>query len=244
MLGVILAAGRGRRLAPLTYRLPKALVELRPGLTLLGLAIRVLRASGLEELVVVSGYMSQAIEKALRGLEGVRVVRNPEYWRENGISLLRAREAVGSEDFVLVMADHIFEPALVRLAIREGPLGLCVDREGRHLLDPGEATKVRVGPGGLIRALGKGLRTWDAYDTGVFACNELMFWAASELAKEKFSVSVSDCVSFLVRQGIEFKAIDATGLAWLDVDTPEALELARKELTDLVLARLGRAYPS
>ena len=229
MLGVILAAGKGRRLAPLTYRMPKVLVEVREGLPLLSLSMRALRASGISELVVITGYMGHKVEEALAGEEGVKIVRNPEYWRENGISLLRAEEVVGSEDFILVMADHVFEPELVRRAMRAGPLCLCVDRAPRYLLDPGEATKVRIGPNGLISALGKGLRTWDAYDTGVFACNEFMFLAARELARRSFKVSISDCVNFLISRGIPFKAVDATGLAWVDVDTPEALELVRRE---------------
>ncbi len=238
MLGVILAAGKGERFKPITYRVPKVLIEVREGLTLLDLAIRTLRTAGLEEFVVVTGYRSREVEKALSGLEGVEVVRNPEYWRENGISLLRAREAVGSEDFIMVMADHVFEPGLVELAMRSGPLGLCVDREGRYLLDPGEATKVAMGPDGLIRALGKGLEAWDAYDTGVFACNELMFWAAEKLALRSFRVSVSDCVNFLVSRGVEFKALDATGMAWADVDTPEVLKFVREELLELILSKL------
>lgn len=229
LLGVILAAGKGRRLAPLTYRRPKALVEVREGLSLLDLSIRALRASGLSEIVVITGYMGHKIEEALASEEGVRIVRNPEYWRENGISLLRAEDVVGSEDFILVMADHVFEPELVRRALRAGPLCLCVDRDPRYMLDPGEATKVKIGPGGLISALGKGLRTWDAYDTGVFACNKLMFSAARELARRSFKVSISDCVNFLISRGVPFRAVDATGLAWVDVDTPEALELVRRE---------------
>ena len=238
MLGVILAAGRGKRFKPFTYRMPKVFIEVQEGITLLDLAIRTLRAAGLEELVVVTGYRSREVEKALAGLEGVRVVRNPEYWRENGISLLRAREAVGSEEFVMVMADHVFEPGLVRLAMRSGPLGLCVDKKGKYLLDPGEATKVAIGPGGLIRAVGKGLRTWDAYDTGVFACNEFMFWAAEELALRSSEVSISDCVNFLVSRGIEFKALDATGMMWADVDTPEVLQFVKEKMLEHLLSKI------
>jgi len=234
-----LAAGRGKRLAPLTDKVPKALVELDKGLTLLELAMRVLKAAGLEELVVVSGYMGHKVEEALREQEGVEVVRNPEYWRENGYSLLKAEEAVGSEEFVLVMSDHVFEPELARRAAGAGPLGLCVDREAKYLLDPGEATKARVGPGGCILALGKALGTWNGYDTGVFACDERMFWAARELAKRSFAVTVSDCVNFLVSEGVCFKAIDATGLLWADVDTHEALEHAKRDLLPLLLTRLG-----
>jgi len=242
LLGVVLAAGRGRRLAPLTHRVPKALLEVARGLPLLELSMAVLRASGLEELVVVVGYMGDKIERALAGRPDVVVVKNPEYWRENGISLLKAEEAVGSEEFILVMADHVFEPEIVRRALATGPLCLCVDREPRYLADPEEATKVRLGPGGTISALGKGLRTWDAYDTGVFACNRLMFWAAGELAERSLRVSVSDCVNFLISHGIPFRAAEATGLAWLDVDTHDALARARGELLKRILGGLG-AYP-
>ena len=239
MLAVILAAGRGARLTPITDEVPKALVEVEPGLTLLELAVRSLRAAGVEELVVVAGYRARKIEEALSGLENVEVVRNPEYWRENGFSLLKAREAVGGREFVLVMADHVFEPELVHRAVRAGPLSLCVDREGRYLLDPGEATKVRLGPGGLIRAIGKRLRTYDGYDTGVFACDERIFWAAEELVKRSFSVSVSDCVGFLVSQGLPFKAADATGLIWADVDTHEALKHVREHVLPKLMDKLG-----
>ena len=234
-----MAAGRGERLTPITDHKPKALVEMSGSLTLLDLAIRSLRATGLEELVIVIGYMGHKVEEALAKQEGIRLIKNPEYWRENGYSLLRAREAVGSEDFILVMGDHLFEPRLASLAASSGPLTLCVDREPRYLPDPDEATKVRLGPGGRVEAIGKSLSTWDAYDTGVFACNELMFWAAEELSKRRFSITISDCVNFLAARGVDFKTADATGLLWSDVDTLDALEHARKEVLPALLKRLG-----
>jgi len=242
-LGVILAAGRGRRLAHITNHVPKALVKLLDGFSLLDLVMSSMRAAGVEEFVVVVGYKGHMIVEALDGAEDVIVVRNPEYWRENGLSLLTARDVVGSEDFVLVMSDHMVGPELIRRAIEAGPLGLCVDRRPRFLLDPEEATKVRIGPGGDIVAIGKGLRTWDAYDTGVFACNELMFWAAEELVKRKASITISDCVRFLISRGIPFRAIDATGLPWMDVDTHECLEHARRTVLPELLRALGVGRP-
>ena len=201
-MAVILAAGRGARLTPLTDRVPKALVEVRPGLTLIELAVRSLEAAGVDEFVIVAGYMARKVESAFSSREDVSVVRNPEYWRENGFSLLRARETVGGRDFVLVMADHLFEPE-------------------------------------LLTAIGKHLRAYDGYDTGVFACDSRMFWAAEELAKRSFAVSVSDCVNFLISHGVPFRAAGATGLVWADVDTHEALRHAREHVLPELLRRLG-----
>ncbi|HDI01354.1 MAG TPA: hypothetical protein ENF78_02875 [Candidatus Bathyarchaeota archaeon] len=239
MLGVILAAGRGRRLAEITDHIPKALVEIASGISLLDLALNSLRLAGIRDVVVVVGYKDYMIEEALNGAEGVMLVKNPEYWRENGLSLLAAREFVDSEEFVLLMSDHIVGPELIRRAIRAGPLGLCVDRQPKFMLDPGEATKVKIGPGGHIVDIGKNLTSWDAFDTGVFACNELMFWAAAEVAKRSFSITISDCVRFLISRGIAFKAIDATGLPWADVDTPRCLRHAREVVLPEILRELG-----
>jgi len=242
-LGVILAAGRGRRLADITDHVPKALVEITDGISLLDLVLGSLRVAGVEEIVIVVGYKDHMIAEALNGAEDVILVRNPEYWRENGLSLLAARGVVGSDDFVLVMSDHIIGPELVRRAIEAGPLGLCVDRNPRFLLDVEEATKVKVRADGRISAIGKDLATWDAFDTGVFACNELMFWAAEEVAKRSFSVTISDCVRFLISRGIQFKAIDATGLLWMDVDTPRCLEHAREMVLPNLIKELEGAWP-
>ena len=238
-MAVILAAGRGERLAPITRGRPKALVEVASGLTLLELAIRSLRAAGLEELVVVSGYMGHKIEEALAGQEGIRIVRNPEYWRENGFSLLKASEAVGSEEFVLTMADHLFEPSIPRAAASAGPLALCVDREPRYLLSVEEATKVELAPDGSIRAIGKHLGRWDACDTGVFVCDERMLWAARELARQSFSITVSDCVRFLISRGYTFRTVDVSGSLWTDVDTPEALAHAKEKVLPGLLRAFG-----
>jgi len=239
MLAVVLAAGRGTRLAPITNRVPKALVEVKPSLTLLELVLRSLEVAGVEEFIVVAGYMAKKVKEAISNRENVLVAYNPEYWRENGFSLLKARELVGDRNFVLVMADHVFEPELVVRALRSDPLTLCVDKEGRYLLDTEEATKVRVGPGGFIKALGKHLRTYDGYDTGIFTCDKRIFWAAEELVQRSFSVSVSNCVNFLISHDVPFRAADATGLMWADVDTHQALMHVRRNLLPELLRKLG-----
>ena len=243
MLGVILAAGRGTRLMPITAEKPKALVEVAPGLTLLGLSVRSLLAAGLGELVVVVGHRGEEVRRAAEELSSygasVEVAENPEYWRGNGISLLKAWDIVGSEEFVLAMCDHLVEPGVYGAAAGAGPLCLCVDREPAYLLEAEEATRVLLGPGGAIREIGKGLAKWDAIDMGVFCLNETVFYALKELAREKALISLSDCVRSLVGKGITVRALDMTGSLWTDVDTPEALEHARAHVLPELLRKLG-----
>ena len=57
MKGIILAAGMGTRLRPLTLNTPKSLIEIK-GETLIERQIRFLREKGVEEIVVVTGYLA------------------------------------------------------------------------------------------------------------------------------------------------------------------------------------------
>ena len=243
MLGVILAAGRGTRLMPITAEKPKALVEVGQGLSLLELSARSLMTSGLTDIVVVVGYMGKEIERAVKELSSygaeMIVVENPEYWRGNGISLLKAWGAVGSEDFVLAMCDHLVEPAIYEAAARAGPLCMCVDREPAYLLEPGEAMKVLLGPDDTIRTIGKELAKWDAIDMGVFCLNETVFHVLEDLARKRALISLSDCVRSLTTKGAPLRALDMTGSLWTDVDTPRALEHARVQVLPKLLELLG-----
>ena len=84
--GVILAAGRGERLRPLTDDRPKCLVELA-GEPLLSRQVRVLRAVGVDDVRVVAGYRAESIEAL-------------------GPVVLEARATMGRDHLLLVAAGH------------------------------------------------------------------------------------------------------------------------------------------
>ena len=69
MIGLVLAAGAGRRLRPDTDVLPKALLPVAPGTTILDIALRNLAAAGLTDVVVVVGHAAAVIADASAGLE-------------------------------------------------------------------------------------------------------------------------------------------------------------------------------
>src|SRR5258708_28783865 len=118
---LILAAGNGTRIRSISGGLPK------PVFPFPGKAIRehvIIRAhqAGIDRFVIVVGYRSDLIRRWFDGrrLGNVSVtwVENPEYHKQNGISVLKAREEI-DEKFLLLMADHVFEPETAKARIKQ-----------------------------------------------------------------------------------------------------------------------------
>ena len=134
MIGMVLAAGAGRRLQPLTDDLPKTLLPVDGERTILDIALANLSHVGLEEVVVVTGFAAHRItelESELERRHGVKLelIFNPkaEEWN-NAYSLWCAREAL-TEGVILVNGDTV-HPASVEERVLEarGPdIVLAVD---------------------------------------------------------------------------------------------------------------------
>ena len=229
---VIIAAGRGMRLSEIGPSKP--LVRLL-GMPLIERTIRTAARSGLTDFYVVIGYRAEEIRAFLTHLGtrmGVRItpVVNPDWEAGNGLSVLRARDFVG-EDFVLLMADHVFDPEILSLLLDE-PLAevevrLAVDygvaTNGR--VDVEDVTKVMV-EGGRITGIGKEIDSYNAYDTGIFLCSRALFETIETLSE---GGSLSAAIRVLAEQG-KVGAFDMQGRFWMDVDDERALALAEAEL--------------
>lgn len=227
-LALILAAGNGSRLAACSGELPKPLVPLH-GKPLLEHVMAGAREAGIEKFVIVVGHRGRAIREWYenRPFAGVDVswVENPDYRKKhNGVSVLCAKELI-HEPFLLLMADHIFEPATAGALLRQ-PLGsseviLGVDRKIENVFDLDDATKVRL-EGDQIVDIGKDLKRYNALDTGMFLCQPVLFdWLESAMIDG--NCSLSDGLRAMA-QSRAFKGFDVGGAYWQDVDTPAALD--------------------
>lgn len=85
---IILAAGNSTRFAPLSYEMPKGLIEVR-GEVLIERQIRQLKTAGIEDISIVTGYMHENYEY-LTHKYNVRTILNPEYKHKNNISSIWA----------------------------------------------------------------------------------------------------------------------------------------------------------
>lgn len=157
---MILCAGQGRRLLPLTEFLPKCLLRIA-GRTVLEWQLRALAANGVADVTVVTGFGADAVERELRRLgtagEGVATLFNPFFAVSDNIgSCFLARDLLRGTDAVLLNGDTVFEPAVLRRALRapDAPITVTVDRKPAYDTDD---MKVRV-EGTRLRAIGKTLR--------------------------------------------------------------------------------------
>jgi choline kinase len=118
---LILAAGKGTRLRKASNGLPKPLVDFR-GKPILEHIILGAQEAGINRFVIVVGYGSELIRlwfnQRFRGRVSVTWVENPEYEKQNGISALKARDVL-QQNFLLLMADHVFEPQTARVLIKQ-----------------------------------------------------------------------------------------------------------------------------
>jgi choline kinase len=229
-MALILAAGNGSRLATASGSLPKPLVELH-GRPLLEHVLLGARDAGIERFVIVAGFRAEAIRSwvADRHMYGVHidVVENPEYkTKANGISVLRARHAI-AEPFLLLMADHMFEPetaaALLEESVGDGSAILAIDRKLHGIFDMEDATKVLCARDYIV-GIGKQLPLYNAVDTGMFLCSPAVF-SALERATVDGDCSLSDGMRLMARAG-KLRAFDIGDALWQDVDTPETLAYA------------------
>jgi choline kinase len=228
---LILAAGNGSRIASLSGSSPKPLVRLI-GVPLLEHIVMSSHAAGIEKFVIVVGYRAEAIRNWLdsRSFKGIsiKLVENPDYYKANGVSALVAKSCF-QNPFLLLMADHIFEPATAR-ALLQQQLGheqviLGVDYNIGRVFDLDDATKVRL-EGENIVDIGKELACYDALDTGMFLCSPALF-DRLESAKKGGNCSLSDGMR-LLSQEQKLKGFDIGSGHWQDVDTPEAFAYAER----------------
>ena len=234
--GVILAAGFGSRLGgDKENALPKPLIPVL-GKPVILRTLASLEVAGCRKTVIVLGFQAEriraAIEDAYEGSMEIVYALNDRYDLANGLSALAAKPYVNGVTFLLTMADHVLDDALMKTAGPHSPpengATLLVDYNIGGIFDMDDATKVRE-EDGRIMAIGKNLNDFNCIDTGVFVCTGGLLEALSEVFEAKGDVSLSDGVQALTRSG-KMTVLDIGDSFWQDVDTPDMLRHAEQRL--------------
>jgi choline kinase len=160
MKAILLSAGQGRRLLPLTRSVPKCLLAVQGARSILELQLRTLARAGVERVVVMTGFAADAIERELRGLGisrlEIRTRFNPQFATSD--NLLTCWHAIPemNEPFMLVNGDTLFAQAVAERILSATSAEACVavDRKARYDADD---MKVHLDPDGRLREIGKAI---------------------------------------------------------------------------------------
>ena len=214
---MLLVAGIGSRLRPLTDDRPKALMDIG-GETILGRALRILGQHGVERIVLATGYREDAVRAALAAcpLEVV-ICRNDRFdSTQNAVSLALCE----------LLAPQPGERILDACA---APLAVAVD--GTRRTDA-EGMKYRLGQGDSIEAFGKAL-SLDCAAGETIGIERITSEVGAPLFEalsrpEHAGLYYEDVYSLLIAAGeLSARAVEVGDLPWTEVDDPADLARAR-----------------
>jgi choline kinase len=136
MKAIILSAGQGRRLMPLTEVTPKCCLQ-PGGISILEWQVTQLAVSGISEVVVVTGFGHDAVEEVVGGIEGIKVrtLYNPFFRLSDNLGTCWVARAEMDSPFVLINGDTLFEAAVSQHLLTDAgqyPITLATDQKNRY----------------------------------------------------------------------------------------------------------------
>jgi len=239
MKALVLSAGQGSRLLPLTAEKPKCLLSIGPH-RLIEWQLLELAAAGVNEIVVVLGYAADQVETVLDQWRGpnltIRTIFNPFFnVADNLASCWLARHEM-EEDFLVLNGDTLFEADILRsvLASPDAPITITIDRKSHYDADD---MKVHV-DGDQLVSVGK---TLSAEETNGESIGMLLFRGTGPAlfsdmldqfmhTPEGLKTWYLRVIDRLAKTGA-VRASSIEGKAWGEVDFLEDLERARQMVT-------------
>jgi len=241
MRAIILCAGQGKRLRPLTNSIPKCLVELA-GKTILEHQVEVLKSCGFDEneISIVGGFNCQKLERF-----NIKVFTNKDYMETNMVHSLMTASEWFTDDILIAYGDIIFNQSTLETFLEsKGKNKILVDLQWKKLWDKrmsnplDDAETLKFDDKKNICEIGKRAKNYSeimAQYTGLlFFSKDLAMELLSEFKgmdpkriydDNSFSnLYMTSFISYLIDRNWTFKAI-TTNRGWVELDTIEDFKL-------------------
>lgn len=232
MHAVVLAAGLGTRLRPITDLAPKCLVEVE-GKPLIDYYFQAFKACGINKVTIVIGYLSEKVEKAIgANYDGIAVdyVYNSDYRITNSAySLLLCKNKIKEPQFLLADGDIFFNFNMLKKLIETSFRNcLIVDQ---NFVDTGEEVKV-IGQAGIVERIGKKAKG------GKLVGESIGLYRFSKFHLEPFFEQIQKYIDTYGKDAayedalstifptIEMHYVTSDMLPWMDIDSSADLENA------------------
>ena len=232
---IILAAGVGSRIRPLTDNCPKSLLKIN-GKTILEMMLSHIQACGINEVVFVLGYLQDQIKDYVKTQFPdliVQFITNEKYEVTNtGYSLMLTKDFVQDSTFIKFDADVVFDiNILINLIASEYDNCLCIDK---NINLDAEEIKVIIKDDNRVVKASKTVNPVDAIgesigiekisgETARTLFNELELMMKDDQYHQEYYEAAYER---LIEKDVPFHALDISGLKWTEIDTQEDFMLA------------------
>ena len=231
MKALILAAGLGTRLAPITNDRPKSLVPVN-GKPILMKQIENLHENGITDITIVSGYKADILEKAVHELyPEIKIIESVDYATTNNMySAYIARESIGENGFLMMNADVFYDTSVITALLANTDDNAIVTDIGTYIE---ESMKVVEENGRLIK-ISKAITPEDALGASIDVYKfskeggKAFFAKCAEYIEGKKELKMwSEVALNDILPEVVFKACPLVG-RWLEIDNHDDLAAAEK----------------
>ena len=229
---IILSAGQGSRLLPVTQDRPKCLIPFG-GKTLLRWQVEALAANGVTDIAVVTGFKTEMVEAEVEAIEGVsiRVLFNPFYHVADNLgSCWLAREEMKG-DFIILNGDTLVAPEIVERLVAEARQPITVTVDVKPVYDEDDMKVERMGD--RLLAIGKKMSAARANAESIGMLAFRGEGGARFRAQVEHMMRTSEGVKNWYLRAIDHLApegivgtVSIEGLDWAEVDYPKDVEIA------------------
>jgi glucose-1-phosphate thymidylyltransferase len=228
MKALVLAAGKGVRLRPITLEKPKPLIEVA-GKPFLYFVLKNLRKAGFKDIAIVVNYKKEMIEEFIinENIKAKLIVQSETLG--TGHAVKTAEEWAGNDDFIVLMGDNLYSPEDLHAMKRYDEFCYVAGTYSDHpenygvLITQGEfLLKIVEKPKELIG---------DIINTGLYKFTPEIFRALGMIKKsERGEYELTDALSILAKEK-KVKVIEISGY-WMKMDSKQDIENLNKFLSE------------
>ncbi len=238
MKAILLSAGQGKRLLPLTAQEPKCLLTVDGKRPVLELQLRSLARAGVERATVLVGFGAERVERFLTATPfpglAVETLYNPFYATSDNLATCWLARECMNEDFLLLNGDTLFEDRVLRQVLDGPPFPISVTIDHKNSYDDDDM-KVSIDEDGRLLAIGKTLKPEMVNGESI---GLLCFRGSGVKAfREVLDVTIREPGALrawylsVVNDMAQDHAVDTVsirGLWWREIDSHEDLEDVRR----------------
>ena len=228
-----MAAGLGTRFGHYTERIPKGFVECGE-VSMIERSVKTLIDCGITRIIIGTGYLKEKFEELAKTYPQIECVFSPRYAETNSMyTLYNCREVVGNDDFLLLESDLVFEHrAITALLENEHPTIMLitpvtkfqdqyyVEYDANRQLTMCSTDKTQLEAKGELVGIHKLSNTFYKEMCADYA----------KIVHEKPKLGYEYQLLSMAQKGSDVFVLNETGLHWYEIDDPEDLNFAEKNV--------------